>query len=690
MTLPTQTLTATPYVPTLARTGAASVLFRMKNALVRGLINSQPYIEAYGGSQDLSEPIPTSALTGTLAIAPNSKIITGTGTAFKTELHLGQRILFNSTGASYLLIVDEITDDTHFKATKTQTATLSGKTGYRLPRLFELNKKRGTLIWGNAIEFDKGTILAVGDGTLRLNGAVLLGASLSLSNRKPKLAIYNSTTGNYSVYTLGMATPIAPTVTGIAGGTKNMQDGDYGLVLVPAKTATDGFNNGSIPVKATLGATGNKFQISDPSFDTAHGQDAWDVYGTLYNQGNVPPDNGPWFFVKQVTATDISGGVFTLEWLDAELTGTAILLSFDNDPPPDAEFVQALAGVPVYISCLGQGNTSPGPDIVSAKLGNPEAAPLINAVPLSPPQTIIGVVSALGRLYLMTPGTLQIAQSIPDAPFILTRPFWKTGFKNPDSLIFVNGTLYGLPNAGPTRSIADGDEGSEETAFAADVEELTAQWVEGQGLVAHDPKNNAVCFFHSGDSVNASGFLTSRVLVYGLKQGAWIGEVRLESTTQDMVVCGAATIDGKLEYLAGGRKADNTVAVGTYRWDTGGMGASVDYYLAWAFTDSGENQRDKTIKNPNVTGKLTNASLQVHGASATESIPVANLETGTGSLTGNVSLTNAATVSLSQQIPLRVRANVWAARISGSSPDTGTRDRIDEVVFEVIRTGARK
>ena len=680
-----QVFTATQYVPTLARTGDTPVLFRMKNALVRGLLNSKPYVESFGGAENLSETIPTSALTGTLAISNGSKVVTGTGTAFKTELHLGQRILFNSTGVSYLLVVDEITDNTHFKATKTQTATLSGKTGYRLPRLFELNKKRGTLIWGNAIEFDKGTILAVGDGTLRLNGAVLPGTSLTLSNRKPKLAIYDLATGNYSVYSLGMTTPAAPTVASVAGGTKGMQAGDYGIVLAPAKTATGGFNNGSIPVKVTL-AAGGRFEVTDPTFDTTHGQDAWDVYGTLFNQGNVPPDNGPWFLVRQITAADIAGGKFTAEWLDAELTGQAVLLSFDNDAPSDAEFVQSLAGVPVYISCLGQGGTSPGPDIVSAKLGNPEAAPLENAVPLSPPQTIIGVVSALGRLYLMTPGTLQIAQSIPDAPYILTRPFWKTGFKNPDSLIFINGTLYGLPNAGPTRSIADGDEGSEETSFAADVEELTSVWIPGQGLTVHDPKNNAVCFFHSADSLNSAGFWTTRVLVYGLKQNAWIGDVVLESDTQDMIVCGVATIDGQLEYLAGGRKADNTVEVNTYRWDTGSVG--VNYYIAWAFTDSGENQRDKIVKNPIITGKFNNGTLSIHGASATESIPVSGLEAGTGSLTGNISLTNAATVTISQQVPLRIRAQVWAARIGGTS--ASTRDRVDEVVFEVKPVGARK
>jgi hypothetical protein len=684
--LSTQVLTATKYCPTLARTGAGGLLFRLKNAIVRGTLSGSPFIEAYGGSQDLSETIPTSALTGTLAITSSSKTVTGTGTAFTTELHLGQFVLFISTGVSYLLVVDSITDNTHFIATKTQTASLSGKTGYRLPILFELNKKRGSLIRGNAIEFDQGTILAIGDGTLRLNGAVLPGTSLSLSNRKPKLAIYDSATGNYSVYSLGMTTPAVPTITSVVGGTKGQVASSYGIVICPAKTATGGYNNGTIPVVTSLTAT-QRFEVTPAAFDTTNGQNAWNVFGTLYNDGGSPI-NGPWWFIQQITSADISGGVFHVEWLDSEIRG-GTLLTFDNDAPPDAEFVQSLAGAPVYISCQGPGSTSPGPDIISAKIGNPEAAPLENAVPLSPPQTIIGAVSAQGRIYLMTPGTLQIAQSIPDAPFILTRPFWKSGFKNPYCLIFVNGTLYGFTNAGPTRSIADGDEGSEETSFAADVEEITSTWIPGQVLVVHDPKNNAVCFIHSADSLNANGYWTSRILMYGLKQDDWIGDVTLEGAANDCIVSGAATVDGYLEFLVGGRFGSSTVTISTNRFDTGGAGAFVTGYAAWAFSDSGIEDRDKLISNPTITAKTTSGLISLYGASATETIPVSNLEAGTSPLV-TVSLTNAANVAMSQRIPLKVRAAVWTARVDFTSPDVGVRDRIDKIVFDVQQVGARR
>jgi hypothetical protein len=684
------TFRANRYVPTAARAGDSNTLFRLQNMFVRGGGNDA-YLEVTNGPENLSESIAVSVLTGTLAITSGSKTVTGTGTAFLTELHLGQRVIFhdNTTPTSYLLVVDEITDNTHFIAAKAPAGSASGKTAYRMPRLFELNKKRGTLIWGKAIEFDKGTILAVGDGTLRRNGSVLPGSSLSLTTRKPKLAIYDSATGNFSIYALGMTTPVAPTITSVTGGTKGMKAGDYGIVIAPAKVATGGYNNGTIPVVGTLVA-GQRFEVTPGAFDTAHGNDAWNVFGTLYNNGNIPPTNGPWFFVQQITSADISAGVFHVEWLDAELTGQAELLSFDNDAPQDAEFVATLSGVPVYISCQGPGSTSPGPVIISAKPNNPEAAPLEQAVPLSPPETIVGCVSALGRLYLMTPNTLQIAQSIPTAPYVLTRPFWKTGFKNPDALIFINGTLYGFPLSGPTRSIADGDEGSEETRFAADVEEITRDWIPAHVLVAHDPKNNAVCFFHIGDSVNSNGYLTTRCLVYGLKQNAWIADLVLDAVTTDYIVCGAASINGNLELLLGGRNIFGTVTCSTYRFDTG-SGASVAWYAAWAFTDSGEESRDKVIKNPRVTGKLTSSSIGIHGAGASESIPVTTLEAGnSGSLTGAVALTNTSSVSLSQRVPLKARAAIWTTRIDGTWAGGNVKDRVDEIVVDVDVIGARR
>lgn len=44
-----------------------------------------------------------------------------------------------------------------------------------VPVVAELNKNRGTLLKGNAVQFDKGTVICMGTGTLRLNGKLLPG-----------------------------------------------------------------------------------------------------------------------------------------------------------------------------------------------------------------------------------------------------------------------------------------------------------------------------------------------------------------------------------------------------------------------------------------------------------------------------------------------------------------------------------
>src|SRR5262249_19191291 len=143
---------------------------------------------------------------------------------------------------------------------------------FRMPVLFEINEKRGSMIWGNALEFDKGTILGVGDGFLRLNGATLPGSSF-FATRTPQAAIFNPTNGQYSTFGLGFARPPAPSVTAIAGGVKNMQGGLYSIHLAPARVATNGYNNPSPKVEVSI-STGQKIKITLPSPDTSKGQDA--------------------------------------------------------------------------------------------------------------------------------------------------------------------------------------------------------------------------------------------------------------------------------------------------------------------------------------------------------------------------------------------------------------------------------
>src|ERR1051325_257074 len=236
--MPVTTFKAAPYFPTAPRTGdEGASLFRMKNMIVRGL-SPRLYTEVYGGNENLSEFIASTALTGTLTLVSGSKTIAGAGTAFVTELHLGQFVLaHDAVGTrSALLVVEKIVSNTSFVCSAAPTFSVAGITAYRMPVLFDVNKERGTLLRGNALLFDRGTYLGVGDGALRIGGAVLPGASFTAA-RTPKVGILNPATGNYSIYPLGMATPGAHTLAAVAGGVKNMQAGSYSILLYPKRTA---------------------------------------------------------------------------------------------------------------------------------------------------------------------------------------------------------------------------------------------------------------------------------------------------------------------------------------------------------------------------------------------------------------------------------------------------------------------
>ena len=560
---------AGPYKPTLARTGDdIDGSFRMGNLIVRGR-DSRYYWQNYSGEGDLGENLDLVALTGTLTLTENSTMIVGTGTLFQSEVHLGQFILAMDADKtfSYLLVVKRIISDTSMEVWGRPNgiqpwATVSDLTGWQMPILFDVNGLRGTALRGKVLKLDKGSYLGVGKGTFRVNGQELNGESMVLT-RAPALALFDPVANTYSVFPLGMDTPVPPTLAAVGGGTKGMQGGNYSLIIYPARKETLGYNNPSDRADVTI-ATNDQVACTFPAMDTANGQNAWIVYVTMFSQSlgaDLQYLNGPWKRLRLIDDTEVSpaGGTVNLEWLDGEIIGNEIA-SFNNDQPTDAEFVELLNAIPVWISCQGQGYdahpvaTSPGPFIVPAKPNNIEAAPLELAFSSSPPETILGAVSAQGRIYLETINHLQIAQATPsDVIPILIRPFWKTGFANPYQTVFVNGTLFGIPLSGPTKSAGDGDESIIEHDWAADVYELTQNWNPGQTLITIDPLNSLVCLIHAADKLNDAGFWTSRILAFGLSQGFWVFDRQITSDEQDCVVSGVATIGDRMELLYGGR-----------------------------------------------------------------------------------------------------------------------------------------
>lgn len=70
-------------------------------------------------------------LTGTVAKAAGSAVITGTGTSFTTELSVGQAVSIPGTAVE-TFIVSVITDNTHFTAYQTSVNTATGQTAARV------------------------------------------------------------------------------------------------------------------------------------------------------------------------------------------------------------------------------------------------------------------------------------------------------------------------------------------------------------------------------------------------------------------------------------------------------------------------------------------------------------------------------------------------------------------------------
>lgn len=389
------------------------------------------------------------------------------------------------------------------------------------------------------------------------------------ATREPQIAIYNPLSGTYAHYTLGMNTPTAPTLAAVGGGTKGMQGGNYSGIIYPARNETVGYNNPSPRADVTI-TTGDKIRVTFPAMDTTNGQNAWLYHGTMFSQSlgaDLQYLNGPWRFVIKVTDADVNpaGGTFDIEYLDGEIVGNEIA-SFDNDAPPQGEFFELLNFNPVLLSCRGPSfsragvettDPSPGPFIAPSKPRNIEAFPVGIQFSSSPPETIIGGVSALGRIYLLTPNTLQIAQATPnDTVPILIRPFWRDGFANPEAVVFENGNLYAFTLGGPARSRGDGDVIDAEKDWAASMTEFTDQWIPEAGhvMTAYWPGRDAICYFHVCDSLNDQGFWTTFVLVYGLAQRELIGTARISQEDRDSIVCGVATVGEKLHFLMGGRR----------------------------------------------------------------------------------------------------------------------------------------
>lgn len=250
-----------PYVPTTSVAGDEELfLFRGENMWLRFGRTGRCYAEGYTGNLDLSEDYSSVALTGTLSWGVSSNVITGVGTAFLSELGLGQFVLGDGgAGKSELLVVEKIVSDTSFLSSRIPTTASAGVSAYRQHVLFPVGTDRGVALRGNVLQYAQGHYVGVGSGEFHVNGSPLT-SSLTLS-KTPQFALFDPTAGTYTINDVGIDKITAPitiaavtidaTVTGATNaspivisvaGTHGLANGQTGVVIsgVLGNTAANG------------------------------------------------------------------------------------------------------------------------------------------------------------------------------------------------------------------------------------------------------------------------------------------------------------------------------------------------------------------------------------------------------------------------------------------------------------------
>lgn len=707
--MPVISLTASAFKPSTSLSGNDTIsVYRGENIVLRG-VDSSPRFECYRGSKNLGENynIASETLTGTLSFTANSSTITGSGTQFMTELHTGQKILAGSEP----LVVNRIVSNTSFIADRPATTTATGQTARYMLVISELDKTRLVMRRGNAIKIDKGDILFTGDGVMYRNGV----STTFTATRQPKRLQYN-TDGTYTEKPFGFENaPPVPVIAATTGGTKGMMAGKYSFMISYYNSVTRGFSNPSDVIKKDAGATdltitaGGRFEFD---FTTSlvgmpSNADGFLIWQNLSGGGVTDVNastfaNGGWFKAGIVLVADLAAGDKAFhECLDTELGFAA---SGDNDRPPECEWLAEFANTVFFISALGKKTstnalgTSPGNYVIPAKGSNKEGAPTDWGVSVS--DEINGFALGLGRLFCLTAtgipfvtptGKPELAKLVPtflDSPFT-SRPFWTKGGISPYNIEVVQGDVYVYTGKKLLMSPRGADEKSDPFELSKDIQDLTKNWSGGYVFLKHDPQNQQLCVISSATKKNDAGYWISEILPFDLERKIWLPVIKLSSDTRDMIVSGAAIVNDRLEFLAGGRVSGGSFSISTFRYDElPDSPEAVSWYLAATPTDNGAENVSKKINWFRVTGKVTSPVIQVHGADWGGAVSTEDIENGTNSLSGNISLpTTTEIVREFKKKHLVKNLQIYSVRLSGTWSGSGDVDRIDELVIDVSTHG---
>lgn len=403
-----------------------------------------------------------------------------------------------------------------------------------------------------------------------------------------------------------------------------------------------------------------------------------------------------------VRSCKISDDTTFFEYLDAEMGGVA---SGNNNPPPDCEFVTEFANQMMCVSALGNATatkplgTSPGAYVLTEKPGNRGGFPAEWRVSVG--DEITGFANGVGRLFCLTAnsmpfvtptGRTELARLLPtglDLPFT-SRPFWTKGGVNPFNVIVVQGDVFVYTGRTLLRSPTNADQNVVPYEIGLPIADLTANWTDGHTFLGHCGKNQQICIISSGTRQNSAGYWVSEILPYSLQKNEWQPVITLSSSTADMIVSGVATVNGRMEFLAGGRKTGGAYEIRTYRYDEN-AGAAVAWYVAFQPSDIGEDQRLKRIKSFRVTAKTVTGIIQVHGAAVGDGeISLTDIAAGSNSISGNITVPASTGVEREGLIKREVtNLTNFTVRYADEWSGSGDNTSLHKLVLDVELHGGR-
>lgn len=695
-----------PFVPSTSFTGGSEdgVCVHGENIWARFGKSGLVYGEGYTGTKDLNQPVVAFSL-GTVSYTAGDKTVTGAGTTFLTDLRIGQHVYVNGgPAAGELFAVEEVIDDTTFLATEAPSTTSAGADAYIAPVCYAVGTKIGTSVSGNVIQFIKGHYLGVGQGEFKVNGQSL-NAPFTLS-KTPQLAMYDPVTDLYTIDDVGISLPgAAPHITVAAftpGTATQMRAGSHSIRVVAVNTLTNGYSNPSDAIAPVVIVAGDQIQVTFNNAMAAD-QNAWDIFSSESNDSSTSNIEhryqGPWYKVKRVTADDLidgghptgreAGTVHRFSFQDGEITAVANLISFNNFPPEEAEYVDSVNGIPIYFSCSGKGNpsrtdgTSPGPAAIPSKPSNPEGAFLDKQLSMAQNDYIIGEMQFRSRIFCLGQMSLQviILTTLEEEP-IAFRSLWNVGFRNSYAADGFKEYIYGFSTAGMVRSVAGGDDSDIEFKFDSDVTTYVFNQDAGKVLCRYDPKNKAMVFFLTAKE-HRNGYLVTIALPFLVNEGVFNFPIVLSKPDQDFVVSGVATVGQELIMVAGGRNSLNAVEFGTYVFD-GGDSEQKDWAICWNYVDDGLEVNTKRVQGASVTGRLeSGATMKVYTVAENGQFELDDFKSG---VNDNGQIAFGATSGFLQRVePVAGEmepASLYGVRLEGSytGSTSDTVDRLDQLV----------